>query len=333
VPAVRLRGFTIVETIFSVAILALIIFLVGDVVSHTLRTSALDVGRVSETRSKASLESRLNEEARSAAAVFVPVLDILGQDNASSNAHEVDFYRKASDGSDAFVAYRFDRGSGTVTRYDYVFSGTVPQPSDADLMAGGIAAFFPQAVAVGTTGDVVGGQSVAPVSVYYGSQQYVGGNGVVLISVATLAAPGAPAESDNLHLSAKSAPTDLAELVSNASPPPKGPKVVKFIIVPKLMKGPWHGGHFGDPEPGQIHNVAIPGTSTFIGGDGGPVNWFEVSSEEPILESGQYSYVDPDGKRVHLTVSCDSGPCPQFVPQPQFISGGPKGVIFFRTAQ
>ena len=329
----RSRGFTIVETIFSVAILALIIFLVGDVVSHTLRTSSLYIGRATETRSKASLESRLSEEARSAAAVFIPVLDILGQDNGSSNAHEVDFYRKASDGSDDFVAYRFDRGSGTVTRYDYVFSGTVPQPSDADLMADGIAAFFPQAVAVGTTGDVVGGTSIAPVSVYYGSQQYVGGNGVVLVSVATTAAPGAPAESDSLHLSAKSAPTDLAELVSNASPPPKGPKVVKFIVVPKLMKGSWHGGSDGDPNLGQIHNVAFPGTSTFIGGDGGPVNWFEVSSEEPLLESGQYSYIDANGKRVHLTVSCDNGPCPQFVPLPQIMRGGPNGVVFFRTAQ
>lgn len=328
----RLRGFTIVETIFSVAILALIIFLVGDVVSHTLRTSALDVGRASETRSKASLESRLNEEARSAAAVFVPVLDILGQDNASSNAHEVDFYRKASDGSNAFVAYRFDRGSGTVTRYDYVFTGTVPQPSDADLMASGIAGFFPQMVAVGTTGDVVGGYSVAPVSVFYGSQQYIGGNGVVIVSVATTAAPGAPAESDSLHLSAKSAPTDLAELVSNASPPPKGPKVVKFMIVPKVMKGQWHGGSDGDSDPGQIHNVAIPGTSTFIGGDGGPVNWFEVSSEEPLLESGQYSF-DINGKQIHLTVLCDSGPCPQFVPQPQIMPGEPKGIVFFRAAQ
>jgi len=330
---VRSRGFTIVETIFSVAVLALIIFLVGDVVSHTLRTSALDVGRASETRSKASLESRLNEEARSAASVFVPAVDILGQDNSSANAHEVDFYRKASDGSDAFVAYRFDSGSGTVTRYDYVFSGRVPQPSDADLMAGGIAAFFPQAVAIGATGDVVGGHSVAPVSVYYGSQQYIGGNGVVLINVATTAAPGAPAESDSIHLSAKSAPTDLAELVSNASPPPKGPKVVKFMIVPKVMKGRWDGGHNGDPDPGQIHNIAIPGTSTFIGGDGGPVNWFEVSNEEPLLESGQYSFKDSNGKRIQLTVSCDSGPCPQFVPQPQIMQGGPKGIVFFRSAQ
>ena len=329
----RLRGFTIVETIFSVAILALIIFLVGDVVSHTLRTSALDVGRASETRTKASLESRLNEEARSAAAVFVPALDILGQDNASSNAHEVDFYRKASDGSDAFVAYRFDRGSGTVTRYDYVFSGTVPQPSDADLMAGGIAAFFPQAVAVGATGDVVGGYAVAPVSVYYGSQQYIGGNGVVLVSVATVAAPGAPAESDNLHLSAKSAPTDLAELVSNASPPPKGPKVVKFMIVPKVMKGQWHGGAGGDPNGGQIHNIAIPGTSTFIGEGDDNVNWFDVNNVEPILESGFFSYTDSKGKRIHLTVSCDSGPCPQFVPLPQNMPGGPKGFVFFLSAQ
>lgn len=329
----RFRGLTVVETIFSVVILALIIFIVGDAVSHTLRTASLHVGRASEMRSTAGLESRLNEEARSATSVFVPASDVLGQDNSSTNAHEVDFYRKASDGSNAFAAYRFDRGSGTVTRYDYVLSGNTPQTSDADLTASGIAAFFPQPVAVGATGDVVNGQSVAPVSVYYGSQQYVGGNGVITVDIATTAAPGAPAESGTIHLAAKSAPTDIAELVSNSTPPPKGPVVASFMIVPKLFKGPWHSGGGGGGGPGEIHNGALPGSAAFIGGDGGPVNWFEVSNVEPVLESGLYRYTDSYGNRIQLTVSCESGPCPQFVPQPQIIQGGPIGVVIFRTAQ
>jgi Tfp pilus assembly protein PilE len=328
----RLRGLTIIETVFSVAILALLIVVVGDAVSHTLHAGSLHIGRASAIRSASTLETRLNEEARSSTSVFVPPTDVIGGDNSSTNAHEVDFFRKASDGSDAYVAYRFDRGSGTVTRYDYALVGNAPQPSHADLSAGGIASFYPQLVEVGTTGDVVGGRSVAPVSVYYGSSRNVGGNGVVLLDITTSAEGGAPAESTSIHLAAKSAPTDLAELVSG-SPRPKGPVVVAFLIVPKLMKGPWHGGGGGDGDPNDIHNGAIPGTSVFIGGEGGPVNWFEVSQEEATLESGVYRYIDSDGNRIVLTVSCDGGHCPQFVPQPQQIPGGPKGVVIFRTAQ
>ena len=99
------------------------------------------------------------------------------------------------------------------------------------------------------------------------------------------------------------------------------------------MKGPSHGGGGGDPEPGQIHNGAIPGPSTFIGGAGGPVNWFDVSSIEPLLESGLYRFTDPSGNRIQLTVACDEGACPQFVPIPQDIPGAPGGLVVFRTAQ
>jgi hypothetical protein len=330
VPAMRSRGLTIVETIFSVVILALLIIVVGDAVSRTLHTGSLDLGRASESRSASGLEARLNEEARSATSVFVPALDVLGQDNSSTNAHEVDYYRKAADGSDRFVAYRFDRESGTVTRYDYVFSNKTPQTSDADVAASGIASFYPQPIAIGATGDVVNAHSIAPVSIYYGSVEHVGGNGVVSLTISTVALPGAPAESDTVHLAAKSAPTDLAELVT-ATPQPKGPVVVAFIIVPKIMKGPWHGGGPG-PDPG-IHGPGIPGSALFIGQGDNNVNWFDVSSKEPVLESGLYRFTDSKGNKIQLTISCEGGPCSPFVPKPQFIPGGPKGVVFFRTTQ
>lgn len=329
----RLRGFTILETLISVAILVLLILVVGDAVSHTLHAGSLHIGRASEIRSASSMEARLNEEARSSTSVFVPPIDVLGDDNSSTNAHEVDFFRKASDGSDTYVAYRFDRGSGTVTRYDYALVGKTPQPSHADLSATGIASFSPQLVDVGATGDVVGGRSITPVSVYYGSLRNVGGNGVVLLDITTSAVGGAPAESSTIHLATKSAPTDLAELVSGSSPPPKGPVVVAFVIVPKLMKGPWHKDGGGDGDPSQIHTGALPGTSAFVGGEGGPVNWFEVSQEEAVLENGVYRYTDSDGNRIVLTVSCDGGVCPQFVPLPQQVPGAPKGIVVFRTAQ
>jgi hypothetical protein len=330
----RMRGLSILETIISVAVLALIILAVGEAVSHTMRTDSMTIGRAGEARSASGLEARLNEEARSATSVFVPPLDVLGQSNSGEDAHEVDFFRKLSGGASAYVAYRFDRASGTVTRYDYLLAGNAPQTSDADLAASGIAAFSPQMLAVGSTGDVVGGQEIAPVTVYYGSLQTAGGNGVVTVSVVTTSGPAAPAQSDTIHLSARSAPTDLAELVSSATPPPGGPHSVSFLIVPKLLKGPWHGGGGGDGnDPGQIHGAAIPGSATFIGQGDSNMTWFDVSRSDPVLQSGLYKFVDSNGRTVQLSVACDGGPCPQFAPLPQNVPGAPKGFVIFRTAQ
>lgn len=331
----RSRGFTLVEMLIGIVVLALLIFAVCDAVSHTAHLGALSIGRASETRTASALEARMSEEARSATSVFVPALDVLGHDNSGSNAHEVDFYRKLSGGTDAYVAYRYDAGSGDVTRYDYTLSGGTPQTSDADISASGIVSFVPQAIEVGSSGDVVGGPQVTPVAVYYGQAQSAGGNGVVSLAVTALSSSGAPARTSVIHLSAKSMPTDFAELVSPSSPPPTGggSHSVTFMVIPKVIKGTWHGGGPDGGDPGGLHNVALPGTATFIGEGDANVNWFEVSAQEPVLESGLYNLHDSNGNNFQLSIACLDGSCPQFNPIPQHIPGAPNGLLIFRTSQ
>ncbi len=330
----RSRGFTVLEMLVSVLVLALLIFAVCDAVSHTLQAGSLDIGRAGASRTATALESRMSEEARSATSVFVPTYDVLGHDNSGTNAHEVDFYRKLSVGTDAYVAYRFDSGAGSVTRYDYTLAGNVPQTSDADISATGIISFVPQAIAVGSSGDVVGGSEIAPVSVYYGHAQSAGGNGVVMVTVTAMAGAGAPARTSIVHLAAKSMPTDFAELVSSASPPPHtGSHTVTFAVVPKAIKGTWHGGGPDGGNPGEIHSVALPGSATFIGQADDNVNWFDVAAQWPILQSGLYNLHDSDGHVFQVSIACVGGSCPQFVPLPQNIPGAPKGLVVFRTSQ
>jgi hypothetical protein len=96
-----------------------------------------------------------------------------------------------------------------------------------------------------------------------------------------------------------------------------------------MMKGPWHGGGPG-PDPG-IHGASVPGSALFIGQGDNNVNWLEISNFEPALENGIYRFTDSTGHKIQLTISCDSGPCPQFAPLPQIIQNGPQGVVFFRT--
>jgi prepilin-type N-terminal cleavage/methylation domain-containing protein len=331
----RSRGFTILEMLIAIVVLALLIFAVCDAISHTVHIGALDLGRAGEARTSSELQARMSEEARSATSVFVPALDVVGQNNSGTSAHEVDFFRKLSGGSDAYVAYRFDSGAGTVTRYDYTLAGNMPQASDADIAAAGIVSFVPQAIAVGSSGDVVGGSQITPVSVYYGQTQTAGGNGVVTVAIASASVSGAPPRSSELHLAAKAMPTDFAELVSSSSPPPHtGTHTVKFMVVPKVIKKPWHGGSGGgDGDPGGIHSVALPGTATFIGEAGSNVNWFDVSAQEPVLEGGLYYLHNSNGQNFQLSIACLDQPCPQFVPLPQNIPGAPKGLVIFRTSQ
>ena len=329
----RSRGFTIVEMLIAIVVLALFIFAVCEAISHTVHIGALDLGRAGEARSSTELLARMSEEALSATSVFVPALDVLGQNNTGTSAHEVDFYRKLSGGTDAYVAYRFDSGAGAVTRYDYTLAGTAPQTSDADISATGILSFVPQAIAVGSSGDVVGGSQITPVSVYYGQTQTAGGNGVVTVTITAASVSGAQPRSSVLHLAAKAMPTDFAELVSSASPPPHtGSRTVTFMVVPKVIKGPWHGG---GPDGGwnDIHGVALTGSATFIGDGGDNVNWFDVSSQEPILESGLYSLHNGSGRNFQLSIACLDQSCPQFVPLPQNIPGAPKGLVIFKTSQ
>jgi hypothetical protein len=68
-----------------------------------------------------TLVARLQRDASSALAVFVPASDVLG--NANADGHEVDFYARDSQNHPLFWAYRYDATAGTITRYTYATPG------------------------------------------------------------------------------------------------------------------------------------------------------------------------------------------------------------------
>src|SRR5215831_12033374 len=134
-------GYSLLEVLLTVSLLGMLLFVVGDSITHVLDATRLGETRQNVARSSDELATRMAEEARSSTAVFVPSSDVLGQDNGGgSGGHEVDFFRKASNGSPAFVAYRFDGSTSFVTRYEYVpVAGGAPQIVHQDKMAEHIA--------------------------------------------------------------------------------------------------------------------------------------------------------------------------------------------------
>src|SRR5215831_2583190 len=103
------RAYSLLEVLLTISLLGMLLFAIAYAVSHALATTTLDVGRNGIARSADELAGRLSSEARSSTAVFVPTTDVYGQPNGGeTGGHEVDFFRKASDGTPNFVAYRYD---------------------------------------------------------------------------------------------------------------------------------------------------------------------------------------------------------------------------------
>lgn len=334
------RGYSLIEVLLTVAVLGLLLFAVGTAVTHVLQVEVLGANRQAVLRSSNELDARMNEEARSSTAVFVPSTDVLGQPNAGPNGgHEVDFFRKGSDGTLTFVAYRWEVQSGAVTRYEYVPGAPNPQILHADLMAENISSLAAVRTSPSSIGSIVGGGSVQPVNVYFGTPELVGGNGIVTVAVVGGTA-GEPQRSFTMHLSARAAPTDVAIAVPSGTPPPTPGPSPTPILYGFLLKsthvqpphGPNHGGDPGGGDPGGgIHGGGIPGSAEFYGtGAGNTDSWFELTSLYSQLVDGTYSYKNSHGDLDTVTISCDGNPCPQFVPLPVPTSGS---TILFHTTQ
>lgn len=325
------RGYSLVEVLVTLVVLALLVFAVGSAVVHVLGVEVLGANRMSAARSAEELATRMSEEARSSTAVFVPVTDVLGNSNAGpSGSHEVDFFRKASDGGAAFVAYRFDSSNDTVVRYEYQTAPSGLSILDSDLMATGIATMSAQRTSIAAAS----GLPVAAADVYYGSAQLVGGNGVVEVSI-DAGVPGQPKHHLDVHLSSRAAPTDIAVVVASSSPAPSPGPTSTPISVPFLLRSPAgfpHGPlHRGDPGGGSgtIYGPAIPGTAEFYGnGSGNTESWFELTSLYGSLVDGTYSFQDSAGNAATVTISCAGRPCPSFVPMPVPTTGP---AILFNT--
>lgn len=272
-------------------------------------------------RTIADLSGRLNEEARSATAVFIPSVDVLGNANGgATGAHEVDFFRRLSAGGDAFVAYSFDASSGDVTRYEYAYSAGTKAISNEDIAASDVAAFSVSRETASALSTVAGVTHPLDVAIMYGRPELSGGNDVVIASVQPRPRDGIAGDVTTIHLASRIAPTALAVLAPKgvATPPPTT-RVFPFVILRpgfpvSLPHGPMHGGSLGGPSS-LIHWVAALGSVHFLGASG-EGTWLDFSSFYTRVESGIFIFRDSNGSSITASISCADGPCPTFKPLP-----------------
>ena len=209
----RRRGFALTEMLVATLILAALLILVGEAVSHTLHTEIIGSGRATSLRTDVELATRLSEEARSSTAVFVPSHDVLGDANSGASAHEVDFFRRMPLGGDAFVAYCYDAGTGSVTRYAYTRSNGRIVVAHEDGVAEGLTAFVPTRLAVGQLSATL--NPAAPqVQLLYGDPELVGGNDVVAVTLRAATAAAIPERTVEVHLATQVAPTSMNVVVT-----------------------------------------------------------------------------------------------------------------------
>jgi hypothetical protein len=327
------RAYSLLEVLLTVSLLGMLLFAIAYAVTHALATTALDVGRNGIARSADELAGRLSSEARSSTAVFVPSSDVYGRPNdASNDGHEVDFFRKASDGTATYVAYRYDRSSGQVDRFEYnpVVDGP-PSILNQDEVATEVSAFDATFHEASSVPGIVGGADAKPVHIYYGSGAWSGGNGIVTVSV-TAGASGGLQQHVDVDLASRSAPTDVSVLVAPGSPPvspspSSSPILVGFMLRVHLQHGPNHGG---DPGGGNtLHGPGLVGSALFAGnGSGVTVDWQSLYNQFNIVVDGTYKFKDSNGNVESVTISCD-GACPPFVPNP-IATQGPT--VIFHTA-
>jgi hypothetical protein len=324
---IRRRGYSLIEAIFGLGILALLLFAVGDAVTSTLRAVALSGTRAGAARTISELATRMAEEARSSSAVFLPTTDLFGNANQGSSAHEVDMFRRLSGGGDFYVAYSFDAGTGTVTRYEYALTGAAPRIVHADLMADSVAAFAPARSPASSMAGILDPATVEDVSILYGVAGVVGGNDVVTVGVQAATRDGIAPAAVRVDLASRAAPTSLAVLAPAHAPPTPSPvHVIPFIIWHAPMHvhhGPWHFGSpaDGDPEASGIHSNSIAGQIQFFG-PGSGLAWLDFVSANPVVETGSYSATDSAGNRFTVVISCAQIACPKFRPLPT--SGSPS---------
>ncbi len=328
------RAYTLLELLTGVGIVLLLLVATGNVIVATLHLQALHADRALANRSAGSLGLRLQEEARSSTAVFLPAVDVMGGANdGPQGAHEVDYMRVRSGGGDSYVAYVFDSGAQTVTRYDYAVSAAGKTILDSDPVAADIDTFQARREGVEATGMVAGQPDPADVTILYGDPEVRGGNDVVVVNIGTVSHEGEPPVLYSVHLASRAAPTSLAVLAPAPGPsqPPGGSRTIPFFILRpgfpmSVPHGPMHGGSPGGPAS-LLHWVAAEG-SVHVLGPGSPT-WFQLTSLYPTLTSGTYVIKNADGSTMTLLIDCTGAPCPTFRPIPLALPGGSQGILYF----
>ena len=338
--AILRRGYTLFEALIALAVLFLLLYVVGDAVSRMLHNTSMSVSRADQSRTTSELAIRMNEEARSSTAVFIPPTDVFGSANGGSATHEVDFFRKLSAGGDAYVAYNFDALKSTVTRYEYTLASGAATIVHADQVADGIGSLSASRATAGSMNDVVSPATVSDVSIVYGPAGVAGGNDVVTVQFQAQSSGGVTPAAVLVHLASRAAPTALAILTPAKPPPPAGggPITIPFIIRGgpiHVPHGPWHSGDpgaDGDTLSSGVHPAWLAGSISYFG-PGTGMDWLDFDSLYPVIESGTYIFRDSAGNLNTVTVACDGSPCPRFKALPSAGSPpAPPGGVGFDAA-
>ena len=132
--AQRERGFSLIEVLVCGAVAAIAMTLLVMLAHHVVHATQHLARRLRATSATQALLDRLQSDAASAWAVWVPAADVLGDDNR--DGHELDFFAEDASHRAYAWAYRFDTASGAVTRYAYAtgvapVAGLTYEPIDA----------------------------------------------------------------------------------------------------------------------------------------------------------------------------------------------------------
>ena len=110
------RGFGLVEVVVAAGAFAVVAGAFVFLLSHLIHGAATLATASNARLDATALLHKLDDDAQSAEAIFVPALDVRGADNATT-PHEVDFYAYDSAATPFFWAYYFDGSSVQQYRY------------------------------------------------------------------------------------------------------------------------------------------------------------------------------------------------------------------------
>ncbi len=182
------RGFTLIEVLIALAITLPVALALAAVLRAALWgvAQARTLGAGSAAMSE--LVERLDAESHSAAALFAPAKDVLGESdcNVQGVCHELDFFTRDTAGAPHFWAYRYDAATRVLQRYTYDDLGPSGPVGLAASGPGlqGIAAFSTSRVPISrVTIPALGPYAPRDVSVPLGYPGVDGGNALAIVDV------------------------------------------------------------------------------------------------------------------------------------------------------
>jgi prepilin-type N-terminal cleavage/methylation domain-containing protein len=130
-------GFTLIEILVGAAIGVVLLWGVLAMADRTIGAAQALDQRLQATAGTAHLAERLESDASSALAIYVPATDVFG--NANADGHEADFYSEDASHRPYAWAYTFDANARTITRYA-IAPGSPPAAGEAVAQIDGFTA-------------------------------------------------------------------------------------------------------------------------------------------------------------------------------------------------